>query len=371
MERILLELRGEDRTCAVFVGYGAYGHCLPELLERSDWRKAALISHPEIMEQHGRELVNVMVTFMGERELHRFTFPPGEGHKNLGTVVNLLDFLLKREFTRNDVILAFGGGVVGDVAGLTAGIYHRGMPYYQLPTTLMAMVDSAIGGKTGVDHGGVKNSVGIFHQPKAVVSDLVVLSSLPSREVKSGWAEVVKYGFLYDESLLRWSEVFLREGLGGVDLEKVVSSCVRHKAKVVMEDEWDQKDIRAVLNYGHTFGHAMESVTGFSLLLHGEAVAAGMMMAARASELLGLSGHGLYHRHRALLMPLLSEAPTDWGLDPSAVYRFMASDKKRKGSLRLVLLEEPGKPRLVEDPRRDIVLRAIEEVLEELQLNRA
>lgn len=370
MEKFMVEVKGKDKVYPVCVGYGAYAHYLPELLHGKAWRKAVLVSHPEILDIHGRELVNVLVTFMGERELHRFSFPQGEKMKNMETVMELLEFLLVREYTRNDLMLAFGGGVVGDVSGFAAGIYHRGMPYYQLPTTLMAMVDSAVGGKTGVDHHGVKNSVGVFWQPEAVVAELEVLSTLTSREIKNGWAEVVKYGFLYDGSLLRWSEVFLREGLNGVDLERVIVACARLKAGVVMEDEQDEKGIRALLNYGHTFGHALEALTGFSIIRHGEAVAAGMMMAARLSELAGLSGPGLYERHRALLLPLLSEAPTNWRYEPMEVYDFMVSDKKRKGVIRFVLLEEPGKARLLDEPRKDLVIRAIGEVLEDLRLTR-
>lgn len=370
MERFVVELKERERSYPVCVGYGAYGHFLPELLVRSGWHRLALITHPEIMELHGRELVNVLVTFMGERELHRFTFPQGEENKNLDTVASFIDFMLEREFTRSDVVLAFGGGVVGDVAGFAAGIYHRGMRYYQLPTTLMAMVDSAVGGKTGIDHHGVKNSVGFFWQPEAVISELGVLTTLPGREIKNGWAEVVKYGFLYDEGLLGTSEVFLREGLAGVDVEEVVVTCARYKAEVVREDETDEKGIRAMLNYGHTFGHALEALTGFSDLRHGEAVAVGMMMAARVSELTGLSGPGLYEKHRTLLLPLVSEAPIDWRFDPSDVYRNMAADKKKKGVLKLVLLEEPGRARLIDEPSPDVLLRAIGEVLEDINLNR-
>jgi 3-dehydroquinate synthase len=216
---------------------------------------------------------------------------PGEAAKSFAGLERVVDALLALEVTRGDVAMALGGGVIGDLTGFAAGIVKRGMGFVQVPTTLLAMVDSSVGGKTGINTPRGKNLVGLFHQPLAVWADLDCLATLPAREMKSGYAEIVKYGLIADAAFYEWCEANAARLLAGdrAALAHAVAQSCRAKAAIVAADERETDDIRALLNFGHTFGHALEAETGFSQeLLHGEAVAIGMAQALRFSAARGL-----------------------------------------------------------------------------------
>jgi 3-dehydroquinate synthase len=274
--------------------------------------------------------------------------PEGEEGKTLETAAALYQQLATQEMHRDDVIVALGGGAVGDVAGFVAATYMRGVPFIQVPTTLTAQVDASIGGKTAVNLPRGKNLVGAFHQPRAVVADVVTLASLPDRHFRSGLAEVAKYGFTTDPQILG----VLEEGLQAVlardapVLTDLVARCVRAKAAVVEADERDAGP-RSILNYGHTVGHALERLDAFHGVSHGEAVAAGMIFAARLAELKGMADRDLVVRHERVLAAL--GLPPIGSIDVEAVLEAIRMDKKFRGGIRFVLLEALGRPRLVED----------------------
>ncbi len=270
--------------------------------------------------------------------------PDGEQHKTLANAARVLDVLIANRLGRDCTVIALGGGVVGDLAGFAAACYQRGVAFVQLPTTLLAQVDSAVGGKTAVNHPGGKNLIGAFHQPVAVIADTATLASLPPRELRAGLAEVIKYGLLCDATLFEWLEAHLDELLAARPeaLAHVVRRSCEIKAMIVGRDEREEHDNRALLNLGHTFGHALEAATGYRRWLHGEAVAAGMVMAAAMSRECGLMSKQELARVQGLIeragLPVRST-----GVAPGAVLEQMRFDKKVLGGrLRLVLLRRIG-----------------------------
>lgn len=270
--------------------------------------------------------------------------PDGEAHKNWQTLNAIFDALLANRCERSTTVIALGGGVVGDLAGFAAATYQRGVPFVQVPTTLLAQVDSSVGGKTGINHPAGKNMIGAFHQPLAVIADTATLDSLPERELKAGLAEVIKYGLIRDAEFLAWLEANV-ERLLARDPEAlayaIVRSC-RNKAEIVAEDE-RESGVRALLNLGHTFGHAIEAGMGYGAWLHGEAVAAGMVLAADLSARLGLLAEADVGRIANLLRRagLPVNAPA---LGIGRYLELMAVDKKvEAGSIRLVVLEAIGR----------------------------
>ncbi|GBD41842.1 3-dehydroquinate synthase [bacterium HR39] len=297
---------------------------------------------------------------------HRIVLPPGEATKDFAHLQQLLERLLDHAPERNDVVVALGGGVIGDLAGLAAALLLRGVPLVQVPTTLLAQVDSAVGGKTGIDTRHGKNLVGAFKQPAAVLVDLDTLRTLPPRELRAGYAEVVKYGCIRDASFFSWLEA---EGVGVTAGEveaqrRAVRRSLAIKAEIVARDETETSGERALLNFGHTFAHAFEVLAGYDgRLLHGEAVACGMVMAARLSEELGMATADDRRRLEAVLeragLPL---HPRDLGLafPPAEVLAAMRHDKKvRGGRLRFVLWRGPGRAGLVDGVPEETVLRVL------------
>lgn len=269
--------------------------------------------------------------------------PDGERHKTLETASRVYDVLLERRFDRQSTLVALGGGVVGDLTGFVAATYQRGVHFIQIPTTLLAQVDSSVGGKTGVNHPLGKNMIGAFHQPRCVLADMDTLTTLPERELKAGLAEVIKYGLIMDPEFLAWLETSMPALLARDPeaLAQAVERSCRDKAAMVGRDEREAGD-RALLNLGHTFGHAIETETGYQSWLHGEAVAAGMHMAAHMSRELGWLTEADLARVRALLaaaeLPLQPPA-----IAPDRFRELMAVDKKALGGrLRLVLLRALG-----------------------------
>ncbi len=280
----------------------------------------------------------------GERPWAATILRDGEQEKRLEAMLPVFDEMLAHGFGRDCTVVALGGGVIGDLAGFVAATYQRGVAFVQVPTTLLAMVDSSVGGKTGVNHPRGKNMIGAFHQPQAVVADLSVLDTLPEREMRAGMAEVIKYALLGDYEFLEWLETHLEAALNRDShaLTTLIERCCRNKAAIVAADEREAGE-RALLNLGHTFGHAIEAARGYGDWLHGEAIAAGMCMAADCSSRLGWLSQD--DRDRAVALIARAGLPTQPPADISAEQfrEFMARDKKnRAGHLHLVLLRALG-----------------------------
>ncbi len=276
--------------------------------------------------------------------------PDGESHKTLETASRVFDGLAASRMNRDAAIVALGGGVVGDIAGFAAACYQRGIDYVQVPTTLLSQVDSSVGGKTGVNHPAGKNLIGAFHQPRCVITDPLTLQTLPERELRAGLAEVVKYGLIRDPQFFAWLEEHADRLLArdaGALIHAIRRSC-EIKAEIVGIDEREQ-GLRAILNLGHTFGHAIETATGYGTWLHGEAVAAGMVLAADLSHRLGWLDKTDYDRAIRLLerLGLPVKAPA---LGAARALDLMGMDKKvLAGKLRLVLLRSLGEAVITSD----------------------
>jgi 3-dehydroquinate synthase len=279
---------------------------------------------------------------LGTRRVVEVILPDGEAHKSLANMARVLDVLVANRFARDCAVLALGGGVVGDLAGFAAACYQRGVPFVQVPTTLLSQVDSAVGGKTGVNHPGGKNLIGAFHQPQLVLCDTDTLATLPGRELRAGLAEVIKYGLICDAPLIGWLEGHLAELLDKrpAALAHVILRSCQIKAEIVGRDEREHGE-RALLNLGHTFGHALEAATSYQTWLHGEAVGAGLAMAATMSGECGLISAQDAERVRRLVE--LAGLPTQVPVTPAAMLQHMRIDKKvLAGRLRLVLLRRLG-----------------------------
>jgi 3-dehydroquinate synthase len=277
------------------------------------------------------------------RRMIELILPDGESHKTLATASRVFDVMMANHLGRDAVILALGGGVVGDLAGFVAACYQRGIDFVQLPSTLLADVDSSVGGKTAVNHPGGKNMIGAFHQPRAVIIDTDLLASLPERELRAGLAEVIKYGLIWDAQFFSWIEAHIEAILArdGAALTHLIHRSCEIKAEIVSRDEREQGE-RALLNFGHTFGHAIEAATGYSQWLHGEAVALGMVIAADMSRRLGQMTADEQQR----LLALLQRAGMPVGppqIGAGRAFHYMRVDKKVKsGRVRLVLLRGIG-----------------------------
>jgi 3-dehydroquinate synthase len=316
-----------------------------------------LLRQPELVRQHvvARDILIVsnttvaplylesLAAALGGSRVVEAILPDGEAHKTLATVSRIVDVLVANRFGRDCTVVALGGGVVGDMAGFAAACYQRGVPYVQVPTTLLAQVDSSVGGKTGVNHPGGKNLIGAFHQPSAVLADTSTLATLPVRELRAGLAEVIKYGLICDAPFFDWLEANI-DGLLAADptaLAHVIQRSCEIKAQIVGRDEREHGD-RALLNLGHTFGHAVESATHYTQLLHGEAIGAGLLMAAAMSHECGFIEAAHVERLRRLLERVGLPVKID-GVPPGVALEHMRIDKKvQSGRMRLVLLRAIG-----------------------------
>jgi 3-dehydroquinate synthase len=287
---------------------------------------------------------------------------PGETSKSAAMAEQLWDKLIGAKADRKTVIIAVGGGVIGDLAGFVAATYTRGLAFVQVPTTLLAQVDSSVGGKVAINLPAAKNMVGAFWQPAAVLIDTRVLASLPQREYRAGLAEVVKYGVIQDAEFFHYLETHVDQILAREDevLRHIVARCCQLKAQVVAADEREESGLRAILNYGHTFGHALEAATRYQQLLHGEAVSIGMLCASRLAESLKMVDRDFTARQRDLLalFGLPVEVPS---IDLSAVLAAMQQDKKvAHGKLRFVLPTQLGHVELVADVDPQLVRDAVQ-----------
>ncbi|ASK36534.1 3-dehydroquinate synthase [Alcanivorax sp. N3-2A] len=299
---------------------------------------------------------------LADLQCDTLVLPDGEAHKTLATLERIFDALMTRRHSRTTTLVALGGGVVGDMVGFAAACYQRGVDFIQVPTTLLAQVDSSVGGKTAVNHPRGKNMIGAFHQPRAVIIDTAVLATLPEREFAAGMAEVIKYGLIRDPAFLDWlqqQQPALEARQPAALSEAILRSC-RNKAEVVAADETEQGN-RALLNLGHTFGHAMETFTHYRDWLHGEAVAAGMVMAAHLSAGQGWLEAADVERVRAALAAWKLPVTAPRGMAVEDFEELMALDKKvQNGRLRLVLLKQIGNALVTAEYDPNALMRTLE-----------
>jgi len=304
---------------------------------------ALVVSNPTVSALHGARL-HAQLAPLYRRVLH-LDLPDGEQHKDWASLDLIFDRLLAEACDRRTVLWALGGGVVGDITGFAAACYMRGVPFVQVPTTLLAQVDSSVGGKTAINHPRGKNMIGAFYQPRRVLVDLSVLATLPARELSAGLAEVIKYGPIADAAFLDWVEAHLDALLArdAAALAHAVRRSCELKAEVVGADE-REAGLRAILNYGHTFGHAIEAAMGYGRWLHGEAVGCGMVVAADLSARLGLVPAAFVERMRRLVARAALPVAAPREIGPERFLELMGVDKKAEGGeLRFVLIEAPGR----------------------------
>ncbi len=355
-EPVEVKVAAPSRSYSVWVGPGLFERAaeLIPLPERAEI--AAFVTDSDVLALQGDRAAS---SFADRRlQLKTFTFDPGERSKDFIQIEALLRGFADAGMHRGDLVLGLGGGVATDVAGFAAAVYHRGIAVAHLATTLLAQVDAAIGGKTGINLGG-KNLVGAFHQPVAVLADVTALATLPEEELRSGLAEVVKHAFLADPPL---AEVLVaqREAIFGRDpdaLTDIVARAAEVKARVVERDETERGE-RATLNYGHTLGHALEALGGYTRWRHGEAVAIGMTFAAALAAELGFENWMGEHRRVLEALGLPTRGAGDVPLP--AVLEVMRGDKKYDAGMRFVVLEAPGRARVVSDVPRDAIAKAYE-----------
>jgi 3-dehydroquinate synthase len=343
---LIVSPKSQKANYSVYIGQDIFSAELiaPYLIDKS----VLVICDAVVHQQHFMP-VWVALTSLNISLLDFFILPPGEHYKILNSFTAIIENLMDKQFTRDTVIIALGGGVVGDIAGFVAACYQRGIEYIQCPTTLLAQVDAAIGGKTGINHHHTKNIIGAFYQPRLVLCELNWLSTLSERDYRAGLAEVIKYGLILDEAFFDWIQIHQLAILARDMplLKEMVTRALRHKASLIQEDTLDQNR-RALLNFGHTLGHALESLTDYTSLLHGEAVAIGMVAA-------------LYLSHSVLGFPMvqvikIKNSLTMFGLPVrippgsaiTGIFRHLYKDKKRRENGQpWILLKSVGSAEIV------------------------
>lgn len=347
-----------DRTYPIHIGTGLLERA-ELLLPHCQGQQVAIVSNETVAPLYLRSLAQGLVK--AGKQLIEIVLPDGEAYKTWESLNLIYDQLLAARCERSATLLALGGGVIGDLAGFAAATYQRGVPFIQVPTTLLSQVDSSVGGKTAINHPLGKNMIGAFYQPRVVLADISTLATLPDRELSAGLAEVIKYGLIRDPGFFEWLEQNV-ERLRGRDeaalIHAVERSC-RNKAAVVAADE-TERGVRATLNLGHTFGHAIEAGLGFGVWLHGEAVAAGIVMALRLSQALGWISDAAVQRGISLIerAGLPSKGPV---LGADRYQELMAHDKKVEGGrMRLVLLKEIGEAVIYADASSTQIAAAID-----------
>jgi len=362
---IACQVNTATQSYPIFVGYGLLDSLGEKIKDSGLSGVITIISDETVFSIYGTKMAKYLK--QAGFTVNSFAVPPGEETKSVDSAVKIYDFLVEHRVERNDIIIALGGGVVGDLAGFVAATFLRGMPWIQVPTSLMAMVDASIGGKVGVNHPQGKNLIGAFYQPRFVLADVQTLSTLPQRELTSGWAEVVKYGLILDKAFFEFLEAnadkFLK--LEPDVVSQAIARSAAIKAQIVSQDE-KERGIRTILNYGHTIAHGIEAATQYRRLLHGEAVAIGMMGAARLSQKLGLLSPEAVGRQQSLLhrFGLPSKYHCERGESISAVTGAMEMDKKiRAKAIRWVLLEDIGRAAIRSDVSPQYVLSVLRELL--------
>lgn len=315
---------------------------------KSKNKKIMIVTNTTIEKIYLNTLQNTLAKITPKENIFATILPDGENYKNWETLQKIFDNLLANFFDRKSLIIALGGGVIGDMTGFAAACFQRGVDFLQIPTTLLSQVDSSVGGKTAINHPLGKNMIGAFYQPKAVFADIKTLQTLPKREISAGLAEILKYGFINDAPFLEFftSENFAKIFDNNADvLSEIIYKSCQNKADIVAKDETESSDknLRALLNFGHTFGHAIETYFGYGTYLHGEAVAIGAMMAAEFSQNLGF----ITPKEVAKIQTLLNQAKLPTALDKKVnandLYKLMFHDKKvQNGTLNFVLLKNLG-----------------------------
>jgi len=344
------------QTFSIALGERSYPiHIGPALLGRADLiapflvrKSVAIVTNTTIAPLFLERLAGTLAR--EGIEIVRIVLPDGEDHKDWRALNAVFDALLEKRCGRDTTLVALGGGVIGDLAGFAAATYQRGVQYVQVPTTLLAQVDSSVGGKTAINHPLGKNMIGAFHQPRLVLADTDTLKTLPERELRSGLAEVIKHGLIRDAGFFTWIEANIERLLArdAEALEHAVLRSVEIKADIVAKDERED-GLRKVLNFGHTFGHAIETGLGYGAWLHGEAVAAGMVMATDLSRQLGYLSEADVARIRSLLQRA-GLPTTAKGIAPERMQQLMSVDKKvKEGRMHFVLLERLGAATLRDD----------------------
>ncbi|BDA41939.1 3-dehydroquinate synthase, chloroplastic [Coccomyxa sp. Obi] len=331
-----------DRSYPIYIGQGLLDQ--GELLQRHiPGKRVLIVTSTTIAPLYLDRCRAALLSGNSGLQVEHVILPDGEQYKSLDVLQKVWDKALETRLDRGTTFLALGGGVIGDMTGFAAAAYQRGVHFIQVPTTVMAMVDSSVGGKTGVNHPLGKNMIGAFYQPRCVLIDVDTLNSLPDRELASGISEIIKYGLIRDPALFEWLEANM-DRLLARDAEAMTyaieRSCI-NKSEVVSADE-KEGGVRATLNLGHTFGHAMESSQGYGVWLHGEAVSAGTVMAADMSVRLGWIDSSIASRTKALLEKAKLPTEPPKGMTPEEFRKYMAVDKKvLDGALRLILLRGP------------------------------
>ena len=358
---ITLSVNLNVRTYPIYIG----SHILTQSLcyqPHIAGTKVAIVSNQNVAPLYADKVTQTLTQL--NKKVFNITLPDGEAFKNGDTLNAIFDQLLAAQANRHTTLIALGGGVIGDITGFAAACYMRGIPFLQIPTTLLAQVDSSVGGKTSINHPLGKNMIGAFYQPKAVIVDTRVLSTLPRRELIAGLAEVIKYGVIADADFFAWIEQHV-EALLACDnqaLSYAIQRSCEIKAAIVAQDEYEQ-NIRAILNFGHTFGHAIEAGLGYGTWLHGEAVACGMVIATALSCHLGLIPSTLYQRVRRLLqachLPVVAPA-----LGIERYLELMATNKKNTdNTIRFILLSELGKAQIRTAPT-EAIIRTLQEAIQ-------
>jgi shikimate kinase/3-dehydroquinate synthase len=340
----------------IFVGYGLLDKLGDKMKQAALSGTATVISDKNVFSLYGSRVGGILKE--AGFEVNSFVVPPGEGTKSVDYAIKIYDFLVGHRAERDDMIIALGGGMIGDLAGFIAATFLRGMPWVQVPTSLVAMVDASIGGKVGVNHPEGKNLIGAFYQPNLVLADPQILTTLPQRELTSGWAEVIKHGVILDEEFVQFLENNVNKltKLGPELLTQAIARSAAIKAQVVSQDEKEREGKRTILNYGHTIAHGLEAATQYKRFLHGEAVAIGMVGAAKLSQRLGLLPSAAVDRQQALLRKF--GLPTGFsGLGLAEITRAMELDKKvKEKAIRWVLLQDIGKVVIRSDvPQQDVL----------------
>jgi 3-dehydroquinate synthase len=347
------------RRCPIIIGEGIIDR-LGDYFDFSPYSGIALLTDTTVLKLHGQGVMKALEA--AGKKVSRLTLPVGERAKSLKTVERGYKFLLENNIDRRGLICALGGGVVGDTAGYIAASYLRGIDYIQLPTTLLAQVDSSLGGKVGVNFGGKKNLVGSFYQPRAVIGDVALLKTLPPAEMRNGLAEVIKYGLAMDEGLFRLLEQKKEAEFTTAELKDIVRRCCRLKAGIVEIDETERSGQRAILNFGHTVGHALEAATKLQELSHGEAVAIGMAATARISAEAGRLDRSHIIKIEGLLarfgLPVRCQ-----GVNPDDLIAVIRFDKKTTGGRTgWVLLEGIGQGVTGQPVAEEVVRKALMEI---------
>ncbi len=353
-----LEVRLNERSYFIKIASGILDDAGNLIRGVSNTQKLILVSNPTVFSLYGQRVVTSLES--AGFKVWVALMPDGETYKNMAEAEKILDEMLAINLERGSMVIALGGGVVGDLAGFAAAIYQRGIDFVQIPTTLLAQVDSSVGGKVAVNHTRGKNLIGAFHQPRLVLIDINTLTSLNDREYRSGLAEVLKYGIIYDESFFSYLEenVDKIRARDAECLKTVIYHSCRIKSEIVAEDEREE-GLRAVLNLGHTFGHAIEKLTSYNIYNHGEAVAMGTMAALYLAQDEGFLQESEVSRIKQLYrqMGITTVFPK---LEAEEVYTAMRSDKKIiAGRLRIVLPRGIGDFTIVDDCSKEKIIKAI------------